>query len=156
MNPILVEIQGGKEIQAGFARLSSLFSDLSPVFEKLGEKFFPLVQKKFDEGGPGWPSLKKETEAKKAKALFGPSRILVATGMLYESFAMGAPGSIERIKKTEAEFGSNIFYGIFHQEGKGVPERKIIDVTEAQEDQLLQAAQDDLSMRIRELGFEVN
>lgn len=152
---ILVEIQGDKGLQASFVKLSDLFSDLRPIFEKLGETFFPLVQKRFDQGGPGWPSLSPLTEARKARLYGGASRILVATKELYNSFTIGAPGSIERIKAQEAEFGSSVFYGYFHQEGKGVPQRKIIDVSAAEEAELAEQASDEVANRIRALGFEV-
>ena len=155
MIPILVELRGDKELQSSFAKLSDLFSDLRPIFEKLGETFFPLIQKRFDRGGPGWPSLSPLTEARKAKLYGGPSRILVATKELYNSFAIGAPGSIERVKTQEAEFGSSIFYGWFHQEGQGVPQRKIVDISAAEEAEFAEQASDEMAVTIRALGFEV-
>ena len=155
MTPVLVDIQGEKELAVGFTRLSDLFSDLRPVFEKLRDKFFPLVQKKFDVSGPGWAPLSPLTEAKKAKQYGGPSQILVATKALYNSFAVGAAGSVERIRPLEAEFGSSVFYGAFHQEGRGVPERKIIDVTAEQESEFAKDALDVMSEKIRSFGFEI-
>lgn len=155
MTPVTVEIRGEKELASGFAQVGRLFDDLRPVFEKLRDKFFPSVQKKFDVGGPGWKPLAQTTEAKKAKTYGGPSQILVATKALYNSFAAGAPGSIERIRAQEAEFGSSVFYGAFHQEGRGVPERKIIDVTPQEEADYAKEAEDVMAEKIRSFGFEI-
>jgi hypothetical protein len=153
MTPVLVEIQGEKGLQSGFARLNDLFTDLRPVFEKLRDKFFPLVQRRIDQGIP--PPLKASTEARKAKLYGGPSQILIATRALYNSFSVGGPGSVERIKATEAEFGTSVFYAFFHQEGRGVPQRKIIDVTPDQEEEFAKEAYDVMVGKIEALGFEI-
>jgi len=150
MTSILVEIIGAKELDSGFARLGDLFTNLRPVFEKLKDKFFPSVQRRIDQGIP--PALSPLTEARKAKLYGGASQILIATGTLYNSFSVGGPGSIERIKAMEAEFGSSVFYGVFHQLGLGVPQRKMIDEDEAEYAEEAMSIQ---VQRIKSLGFEV-
>jgi phage gpG-like protein len=155
MTPVMDEIEGAKELDGKFARLTDLFDDLRPVFEKLRDKFFPLIQRRFDQGGPGWPALAAKTEARKANLYGGPSRILVATQSLYNSFSVGGGGSVERIGAKEAEFGSSIYYGFFHQEGLGVPQRKIIDITDQDEKEFADVAHAEIAGKIRALGFEV-
>jgi len=154
MTPILVEIQGAREMEQGLARLTDVFTNMRSVFERLGEKFFPPIQGRIDQGIP--PPLSPATEARKAKLYGGASQILIASKTLYSSFAVGGPGSIERITNQDAEFGSSIFYGIFHQEGRGVPERKIIDIDGAQEAQLVEEATQASIEKIEALGFEVH
>lgn len=155
MTPIIVEIVGDKELQSKFVQLGNLFTNLRPVFEKLRDKFFPQVQGKFEQGGPGWQKLSPLTEAKKARLYSGASQILMATKELYNSFTVGGAGSVERIRAQEAEFGTSVFYGFFHQEGRGVPQRKIIDVTAQEEIEYAEEAEEIMAEGIRDLGFEV-
>lgn len=153
MTPIVIDLQGAKAVEAGFARLSDVFSDFRTVFERLGEKFFPMVRQRIDEGIP--PPLSPLTEARKARLYGGPSQILIATRQLYESFSTGSSQAVERIAPLSAEFGTSVFYAMFHQEGRGVPQRKIIDISPQQEAELAEEAMGIAGAKIRALGFEV-
>lgn len=152
---VVTEVAGGKEVLASFTQLSGLYSDLSPVFEAVVEEAEHDIRHRFEAGGPGWAPLARSTEASKARRGGGPTRILVDTGALMASFEKGATGNITRISQREAETGSSIFYGVFHQEGKGVPKRTIIEVTGEQEAKYSRIAADVQNERIRALGFKV-
>jgi hypothetical protein len=153
MIPVIVEIPGQQDLMAAFVKLDDLYDDLSPVFEAVGEEALKDIQHKFDVGGPGWPPHAESTR----KKLVGPTRILRDSDTLYDSFQEGAAGNIFRVSAREGEFGSDIFYGIFHQEGRGHnPERKIIDAKQQDEEKYNRIASEIQIERIRRLGFEVN
>lgn len=153
---VVADVAGGSEVLAAFVELEKVYTDLSPVFKAVIDEASHDAQRRFESAGPGWPPLAESTEASKARRGGGPSRILVDTGTLMGSFEKGGTGNITKISPREAEFGSNVFYGVFHQEGRGVPKRTIIEITGEQEAKYSRIAADVQSERIRALGFQVS
>lgn len=150
-----VQILGDKELLAGLTRLENVFSDISPIFEKLGTEFFRQAQQRFNNQGPGWPALTPEYARRKAQ-IYGSKTILRATDRLYESFKQGGAGSIESIGPQEAEFGSSVPHGVFHQEGTSrMLPRPIIEDTPESLASYQSVAEDAMNEQIRRLGFQV-
>lgn len=150
---VATEVIGLQELLGGFAGIEKYIDNLQPVLEPVGKEALSDVQHGFDVGGPGWPAHAASTRKKKV----GPSRLLWDTGALRDSFAKGAAGNIFRIGANYAEVGSNIFYGIFHQEGRGNnPVRLIVNVTPEMETKYTEIAEDKLTQAIRSFGFEVS
>lgn len=152
---IVADVIGGNEALAAFVALEKVYTDLSPVFESVVDEVGRDIHRRFESAGPGWPALARSTEASKARKGGGPTRILIDTGTLMGSFEKDAPGNITRISPRDAEFGSNVFYGVFHQEGRRVPKRTIIEITGEQEAKYSRIAADVQSERIARLGFQV-
>lgn len=153
MVAIFIQIEGDERLLLGFLKVEELLSDFTTIFEKLSPNVFGFIQKRIDLGG--YAALSTAYAARKA-ALYGSRAILRATDRLYESFKKDAPESVQRISRTEAEFGSSVFYGIYHQEGTSrMPKRVIIDITRGQEAELAEIVMDALGDKFKQLGFKV-
>jgi hypothetical protein len=152
MSAVAVEVVGLEDLLRGFAGIEKAVDNLKPVLEPVGVEALADIQKRFDVAGPGWEPHAESTRKRRV----GPSRILWDTGALRDSFAQGAAGNVFRLSDAEMEVGSNIFYGIFHQEGRGHnPVRPIVDVQPEQEEKYSRIASNELVKEIRALGFEV-
>lgn len=149
------EVQGDKPLGVAFAKVEEIFKDYTSVFGKIASRFYGIIQRRFRQEGPGWQPLSPAYAARKAQ-IYGNKTILRATDALYNSFQPLAPGNVQRINKTDAELGTNIFYGIFHQLGTSrMPARTIINITPQEEIQFAHIAIRDLNAKIKELGFGV-
>lgn len=148
-------IEGRQAFFTGFGKLADRFQDYRKTLEKIGDETYLIVQKRF-QSGADWPPVTRATEARKAKRHHGPSRVLVDTKALMESFAESARGNIHRVNRLEGEFGSGVPYGIYHQEGRGVPRRKIIDMTGRDESRFTEIVLDDLKEDFESYGFKVS
>ncbi|HEX7334231.1 MAG TPA: hypothetical protein VF290_22185 [Pyrinomonadaceae bacterium] len=155
MSVIVITIEGKDALLIGLNQSVHRVRNWQPIFEKIEEAALGYFRGRFENAGPGWPPLATSTEAQKARLGFGPSRILIRSGALYGSFVKGATANISRIGPQAAEFGSSIPYGVYHQEGAGVPERTIIEVTVDQEERYEEIALNELTEAATSLGFEV-
>lgn len=152
MPPLEIQLIGDRELFAGLSRLEGSFSDVQPIIEKVGIAGLADTQHRFDVGGPGWTPHAESTRKKK----IGPSRLLWDSGLLRDSFKKDAPQNIFKVDAKGGEFGSDVFYGIFHQEGRGHnPVRVIVDVDE-HEEKYQQIFVNAMNERIRDAGFAVN
>lgn len=153
MIPLTVHLTGEAELQAGFSKLLDIFSDFSPIFEKkIGPGSLDDIQHRFDVGGPGWAKHAAST----LKKTVGPKRLLRDTDTLYNSFKKGAPENVFKVAPRSFEGGSSVFYGIFHQEGRGHnPERVIVDITPEQESSYMEFMVEGINEQIQQAGFQV-
>jgi len=149
MIPVSVEIDQ-RALLASFIKLEGLYTDLAPVFEAVGEEGLSDIRHHIDSH-PG-PPLKAATIKKK-----GSTRILRDKDDLYGSFVRGAVNNVFRLSSTEVEVGTADFKAQFHQEGRGVPKRVIVEkVSSDREAKYTRIAVDVQLRRIRELGFEAH
>lgn len=154
---ITILVEGRGAFVTGVEQLMRRFQNYRKTLEKVGDDTFVVIQKRFVSGGPGWPALARSTEARKAKRLHGPSRILIDTGEMKQSFTRGGQRGIFRLSNLEGEYGSSDPKAMFHQEGGGrLPQRMILDVTERDELRYERILIDDLTEDIEALGFDVN
>lgn len=154
---ITLLVEGRGAFFTGLQGLMRRLQNYRKTLTRIGDDQLAVVQKRFVSGGPGWPALARSTEAKKARRIGGPSRILIDTGDLKNSFVKGNQRNIFRLSALEGEYGSSDPKGMFHQEGGGrLPQRLIIDVTGRDESRYEQFMVDDLTEDIEALGFSVN
>jgi hypothetical protein len=148
----ILEIQehGATELQLAFQRLEVEFQNWKPQFEKLEPESTTTIHRVFEQEGPGWLELRPSTVAQKSKHYPGKT-ILRRTDRLYLSFAKGNAGNIARIEALSAEFGSDIAYGIYHQDT-----RPIIRITDQDENRFIEIVVTDKNRRLQELGFTLN
>lgn len=98
---------------------------------KVRSIFRKAEAKRFDTKGAGtWKPLADSTRRNKAERNHDP-RILRATNALYKSLtAPRASGQIDERDRTDQwRFGTSVPYAAFHDTGRGVPKRKLIDLT---------------------------
>lgn len=141
---------GHKELQLAFQLLGLELADWRREFGMLEPEATVVIQTRFDQEGPGWLKLSDAYAAEKAIQFPGKT-ILRRTDALYHSFEKGGTGNVSRIEPMSAEFGSNIAYGIYHQE-----KRPIIQISERDEERFLSIAIPAKNERIREIGFDVH
>jgi hypothetical protein len=87
-------------------------------------------ERQFATRGTGkWPALAETTRAHKSQ--LGQNKgAMRASDALYKSLTMKKPrGRWRRARKEELRWGTKLYYAFFHQEGHGVPVRKVIDVS---------------------------
>jgi hypothetical protein len=98
------------------------YDDIEAVLRAQGEKQWATT------GHGEWPKLAASTQAYK-NTHGGDQRIMRASGALYKSLTQKAPRARwRRARKTELRWGTKLYYAFFHQEGHGVPQRKVIDI----------------------------
>ena len=115
--------------------------DVRPVSYKVRTVFRKAEQSRFVYQGPGWERLAEGTQLRKSREGLDP-RILRAKNVLYRSLTSpSAAFQVDRRDAHEFEFGSDVPYAHFHQEGRGVPERILIDLTPAERRQMTKAMQ---------------
>lgn len=96
------------------------------VYRKAEERQFQ------SRGGGAWPALKESTRESKARHNYDP-RPMRATNALYRALTSPrAAGQVDERKPDEFRFGTDLPYASFHDRGKGVPLRKLINLTAAE------------------------
>lgn len=104
-------------------------ADARPAWPAIFSLFTAYGEKRFTELGPGWPPLAEATKETKARKNQDP-RLMRVTGALQKSLvADRARGGIRKKSRYQLTYGSKVFYARFHQAGKGVPKRVLVEVT---------------------------
>lgn len=107
--------------------------DLRPAFRvfdrTVGEEYRKQFESRGRRFGTGWKPLSPRT--KEARQRTGGNRggvmqPLWDTARLKRSFQEVGGDSVRVVRRHRYERGSRVRYGAFHQDGRGVPERKIV------------------------------
>lgn len=135
-------------------QLGKRASDIRPATSAIRTQFRKAEESYFDTGGHGaWPKLADETREWKAKRGLDP-RILRATSALYRSLtAARGVGQVDVRKPDELRFGTTLPYATFHEQGKGVPQRKPIELTSTDRDKITKAIQSYVAKGEEGTGF---
>lgn len=129
---VALEVVGDKVAAERLIMVGERASDVRPIKPLLDPAFRRDEETRFALNGPGWKALADTTVALKAAAGMD-ARILRRTGEL-ERALTSAGGSVEvglTSSRTELAFGTDVPYARFHQYGKGVPKRELIDLRPA-------------------------
>jgi phage virion morphogenesis protein len=105
-----------------------------------------------DPEGQPWQQLSRrtiDTRRKGKKKKFSP-QILQDTGTLKKSLAGGTEASINTVTDSELIFGTALHYAIKHQQGIGVPVRKILGITPEDQRNIIQVFSDWLNKILKE------
>ena len=124
-----ITVHGAKEAALDINQLGSrainypaMAERLSPVFSSIGSERFS------SEGFGSWPPLAEST-----KRRWGSHQILRLTGTL-RSTLVGADAT--DTAPSGIRYGTDLRYAVFHQEGRGVPLRDMIDLSMPQRERL--------------------
>lgn len=149
-------VLGDVQLHRALSRIVSASNDLSKPFEDAGEEFRDIEEERFDNEGFGWAALAASTIARKLR-LYGVKPILRATDALYKSLTIkGAAGNISRVFPLKAEFGTSIFYAIFHQTGTSrMPARPVILFREEDKHRFVRSIQRYMIASGQSAGFQV-
>lgn len=111
------EFAGFARVESAFVRLDREIGALKPLWERF-QREFQAEETALFEAAPFAPLSPDYAQQKERR--FPGSPVLQATQTLLKSLTQdNAEGSVRRIDDLEAEFGSEVFYGIFHQFGTG-------------------------------------
>ena len=108
-------------------------SDIKKASFKVRTIYRHAEEKRFQSrGGGSWPALKESTRESKARHNYDP-RLMRASNALYRALTSPrARGQIDDRAEDQFRFGTTLPYARFHDTGKGVPTRKLIDLTPAE------------------------
>lgn len=135
--PLNITIKGnaGPRLNA----LKEIISDLTEGIEAVGVKFRKLIKENFDaQGSPEpWTDLDLKYQAYKEKERPGAPILVFDGDLLGAATVKDAPGNISLVGPNWGRFGINIYdkdtfpapYPLYHQQGKGVPQRKIVQLS---------------------------
>ena len=141
-----LEVFGDVQLDRELLRFSGRVTDLRPVWEALAADFEAIEAGQFNSqgarGSGGWQPLAESTVRQKARHPEWDQRILHRTLALRNSLTdAGAPGAVRQIAPAEMLVGSTVAYGVFHQQGKGVPRRRPVELTAADRRRWVKAVQ---------------
>jgi len=134
-----VQVRGADAAAKSVRDIGTRASDVRDTSYKVRTVYRKSEMRRFESAGPGWPPLKESTLERKARQGF-PSSTLRATDALYR--AMTAPRANDQIdirKPTEFHFGTTLPYAGYHDIGQGVPQRKLIDLSASEQEQINRA-----------------
>jgi phage gpG-like protein len=123
---VQVEQRGAGKAALDLKALGVRARDVRRVRREVRDVFEASEQRRF-AGGAGWPPLADSTRERKAAQGLDP-RILRATNALYRSLTSSAAGSLDEAERDAFQFGSTLYYAGFHDTGKGVPKRDLIEL----------------------------
>ena len=131
------EVDGEKQLSRFFEATGSDLKDFSDIFKAWGKDFRERQHSVFRsegafEGRQRWQEL--SPAYKDWKDIYYPgANILERTRRLWDSLVSeGDPDHVYSVSKDEFKIGTSVPYAIFHQRGQGVPQRKVIQLTEPQ------------------------
>lgn len=150
------EVLGSAQLDRALTRIESASQNLTEPLEEVGDEFRAIEAEHFDAEGPGWAPLSPKYAARKLR-LYGDKPILRATDKLYRSMTIkGAEGNVSRVQPMSAEFGTSIFYAIFHQTGTvKMPAREVIMLNEDDKRSLVRVVQRYMIATGQAAGFQV-
>lgn len=128
-----VKAKGDDVASRHLTELAKRGEDPRPAFRQVVEDVRGAEADWFGSGGAGtWPPLAASTLEAKARAGY-PSSALVATGALQRSLTIKrGKGAVRSISKRQLRFGTKLYYGRFHDTGKGSPRRRVMIPLDAQ------------------------
>lgn len=145
------EVIGERELKAAFETVEKGMLDLRQLgaWNAVQSKFYKVEKELFaSEGGSGksgrWQQLSSPYKEVKARR-YGPMSILQATGQMYRSLTSTTGDSIVEKTAQTLALGTRLKYaGMHHRGGGRLPQRKPIDMTDAQEKRVLKPIGDKL------------
>lgn len=153
---ITSELVGAEQLLTGFAALEKGWIDLRRVKDEAAEVFHEVETQHFSSND--WEPLDADYAARKAKQ-YGGKGILRRTDLLFNALTSDGGDSVKRATETTIEVGAAGQAGergTWHQLGGGrLPQRKVIDVTEQQEELFVKVVIDDAVEFAKAQGFEV-
>lgn len=149
MYVLQLQESGANELLGALASAEREFSNWSKELELLAPESTAIIHGRFDAEFPGSPELSPAYAARKAKEFPGKTK-LRRTDAFYLSFDKDQPGNITRISPLSGEYGSDVFYGVFHQD-----KYKVISITDADEDKLMKVVITSKNEALIDLGFRL-
>lgn len=126
-----ISLDGQQHLIRTFETLGEAVKDFTPVWEEVISDLENQVEERFNSQGRdigGWKPLNEKYADWKQRKGFH-KQILMKTGLMKESIlkeGIGKGFHIERVQTQGFEWGTSINYAFYHQNGRGVPQRRIL------------------------------
>lgn len=125
---------GVRQIDRELVGISGRITDMGPAMREVLDLIRKVEKQQFDSqgkyGSGGWKPLAPSTVAYKKAYNLDP-RILRATGDLFSSMTKrGDSTQIAVPKQDGLVFGTTLEYAQYHQQGRGVPKRPVVELKE--------------------------
>jgi phage gpG-like protein len=124
---------GVEAVARDMLRFSGRARDLSPAMGEVLDLIRDSERRQFDSqgsyGSGGWQPLAASTRKQKAR-LNLDSRILRATGEMFDDLTGDGAGQIAVARHDGLDFGTTLPHAKFHQQGRGVPKRPVVQLPE--------------------------
>lgn len=142
-DPLTVDERGANVAAKHLRDMGRRARDTRDSSYKVRTIFRKAEEKRFASQGAGtWAALKDSTSDKKRRLHQDP-RVLRATNALYKSLtAPRATGQIDERTPDSMRYGTSVPYAAYHDQGKGVPKRRLIDLQPAERDEITKAIED--------------
>ena len=140
-----IDTLGVRQIDRELTSMSGRIDDMSVAMGDIFDYIRKVERKQFDSegkyGSDGWKQLAPSTiESKKAHNL--DPRILRATGDLFEAMTRRGDGKQVAVAKRDGlVFGTTLPYAQFHQQGRGVPKRPVVELKEPDRREIIKIIQ---------------
>lgn len=121
-------VENDKKFAQAIDRSLKAVNDLRVPYAQIAKDFYKSRKAIFQLKSAGqYPDLKETYKTRKQAAVGFIYPILKLTGALEKSVTgTSDPNNITRINPKILEMGTAIEYGVYHQEGRGVPLRKFL------------------------------
>lgn len=128
---LTLEFFGERQLDRTLDAIDARLHNMRPAWDALADRFAEVERRQFDSegkyGSGGWKPLSPAYAAWKARRYPGKP-ILEREGDLRRSLTV-RPFPVERFGRLDAEFGSDVPYGAFHQRGSGrLPQRRPVEL----------------------------
>mgnify|MGYP000943539208 CR=1 FL=1 len=124
------EYDGVTQLNRSLSRLGDDVTDFRPVWEDIDELLRAITEEQFDTEGQGeWEPLSPTYAAWKAVHYPGKS-MLRREDRLIDSLTRETGDSVREFEALQMKWGTKVPYAQYHQQGRGVPQRRVVDLTE--------------------------
>jgi phage gpG-like protein len=128
-----IKQRGVASTYRALAAISHRAEDARPAWKLLFADLEDDAKRRFGTG-EGWEPTAESTLARDARG-GRDSKLMRVTGRLDRSLTQRfAAGAIRESHPRDMRYGTDIFYAAFHHFGQGVPERKLIEMDEREQD----------------------
>ena len=135
------EIFGEEQIARRLSRFGDGVEDFRPAFGSIVERLREDTQEQFSQAGRGlWPPLSPAYAAWKAVHYPGKP-IMRRSDHLYNSLVGRSGDSVLVMQPMEMRWGTKTSYAKYHQLGKGVPQRRVVDLSELEKKMIIKELQ---------------
>lgn len=146
MLTVNITISGNAEVQKRLKAFEGDLNDWHSTFNNVADYLMDVYQRQtfMTEGGVlgiRWSDLNPQYELWKAKHYAGRG-ILEASGTLKKGFK-------KRVGSQDLEIWNPVTYGVYHQQGRGVPERQFIGMTDDMRRRVVQYFVDGITGKIK-------
>lgn len=138
-----VDEHGAKRAATHLSQMGKRSRDVRDASYKIRTIFRKAEEARFASSGRGtWRALKTATRERKARAGLDP-RTLRASNALYRSLtAPRARDQVDERRPDSLRFGTSVPYAGFHDAGRGVPKRQLIDLSPSERDDVERALEE--------------